>query len=135
MECPNCGEESVTLLIETFLCARCDEELNIEYNMCKSCGYAFKSMGGEPLKEIVTDLGITEMFDKDIDDFVTEVFGSSVSDSTLKIVEIDEDAEKDNMGDYIHRCIKCNELAFETEENGTYKCCDCGFEWEVIKGV
>jgi len=130
MECPNCGNEGIAILIETFLCSHCEEELNIQYNVCEECEFAWKSMDDEPLREIVTDLGISEMFQKDMENFVKDVFGSEKVD----IIEL-KDEDEDNMEGYIHRCLKCHELAFETDNPNLYKCCSCGFEWEVVAGV
>jgi len=47
-----------------------------------------------------------------------------------------------SMGDLVHRCLACNELAYETDVEYCehtnkknyilYKCSKCGFSWEVV---
>ena len=36
------------------------------------------------------------------------------------------------MTDYVHKCLKCNSVAHETEPD-LYVCDECGFEWEITR--
>jgi ribosomal protein L37E len=38
--------------------------------------------------------------------------------------------ENQNLLDTLHRCLRCDELAYE-EENNKYSCSECDFTWEV----
>ena len=35
------------------------------------------------------------------------------------------------MQEFLHRCIRCGNKAFEIEPK-LFKCSDCGFEWEMF---
>jgi len=44
-------------------------------------------------------------------------------------------ASKDykTMSDFIHKCLRCNAIAFQVSEN-CFRCAKCDFEWEVVDG-
>ena len=44
------------------------------------------------------------------------------------------DKTKHTMAETIHRCLRCNEMAYQID-GGVFKCFDdkCGFKWETIE--
>jgi len=46
---------------------------------------------------------------------------------------MENEERKTSLLDVIHRCLACNEMAFEVEKN-KYECGDtnCNFTWEVL---
>ena len=120
MKCVGCGsDDAMIALIEAFPCKHCSKEIRIEYNVCKSCGITWKSVDGEFFSDTtIFDVGLGNLFDEE---------KSDVSfDELIKNVK-----NKSYMGDYIHKCLRCQSLAYEVEKN-LYRCPICDFEWEVI---
>jgi len=99
---------------------------------------------------------LTEHIDKDEDELYLECkicgFMTSLDDSVYQLVEFQDMEELDTfllyhddidivevtsatsecMSDYLHKCLRCNQYAFEVKEN-SFKCMKCGFSWEVYK--
>lgn len=124
MKCINCDSDDViVVLMEIFPCRHCDGEIRIEYVVCKCCGTGWKSVDGEILSGTTFfDMGLGDIFDD----------GDEITLNMAPVIDHNED--KSYMGDYVHRCLRCQTLAYEAEEN-LYRCPSCGFEWEVIKNV
>lgn len=126
MECVHCKKDTgVTILIEALPCKHCGGEIKVEYNVCKECGMAWKTVDGKILEDTTYfDVGLDEIFTEEDEEFLKEF------DIVLKHSEEDE---AKNMGDYIHKCFECQAPCFEVGEN-KWECPECGFTWEVLKG-
>ena len=115
MNCINCGiDKGVSILKGLFICDKCNELNYIDYYRCENCG--------ETWKVVDMDLGIVERvnLEQSSNEFEEEdssYFGELHPAKTM-------------MG-YIHRCLLCNSISYEKDEN-TWHCSKCGFEWEVI---
>jgi len=123
MDCINCGSgKNVSILKGIFICDHCNELNYIDYYKCEECGETWK----------VVDLnsGIVESISLASH---SKVFKEGVSDSFGEI-HVDEEACSDAgtlMTDYIHKCLMCNTVSYEKNEN-TWHCPECGFEWETV---
>ena len=124
MRCIHCDEDSgVTVLIESIPCKHCNGEIRTEYNVCKTCGMAWKTVDGELLSDTTFfDVGLEEIFSED------ELFQEF--DMVLNCDQ--REINSSYMKDYIHKCLKCQAVCHEAEKN-RWECPDCGFAWEVIK--
>lgn len=124
MKCIYCGDDnSVTILVETLPCKHCGGEIRIEYNICKECGLAWKSVDGEIVENTTFfDLGLDDIFD---DDELIKGFDIPFNMDQCEI-------KSSYMSDYIHKCVRCQATCFESEKD-RWECPECGFSWEVIK--
>lgn len=122
MKCIGCGsDDAIVALIEIFPCKYCNKEMRIEYNTCRGCGVSWKSLDGEFFSDTtIFDVGLGDLFAED-------------ADSSFNVLMKNIEDGGAYMGDYIHRCLKCNTVCHEAEED-TYECPECGFRWEVISG-
>jgi ribosomal protein S27AE len=122
MKCIHCdNDDSTVLLVESLPCKHCGGEVKVEYNVCKECGLAWKTVDGEVVENTTFfDMGLDELFDDD------EWFKEF--DMVIQTGEV----QSNHMTDYIHKCLKCQTLCFESAEN-RWECPKCGFTWEVIK--
>lgn len=103
MNCVNCKCNNVsTFFAEIVPCAYCNGKNDVEYHACKSCGLIWKSINNKIVDHIM---------------FTDPNLGLSLSSS---------------MDEIIHKCLRCDKIAFEIESN-LYHCSDCGFEWEVVQ--
>jgi hypothetical protein len=121
MNCPDCGSENTAVFhIEDFPCRHCSTVNEISYNICYDCRLSFKEADGEVI-------AATRFPNKELIEL------ANLSEEDVKIVVKDEvDSEHGRtMGEVIHRCLRCEAIAFEVEEN-SYKCFACDFEWETI---
>lgn len=127
MECVKCGKDSgIMVLIETFQCNHCDSEIHMEYNVCKECGAAWKTVDGDLISgSVLFDVGLGEIFGDD-EEMEFDLMMS------IDKEDIKREIQSFYMSDYVHKCLKCQTVCYETEEN-LYKCPKCNFEWEVIK--
>lgn len=125
MKCMYCGEDdSVTILVESLPCKHCGGEIRIEYNVCKQCGLAWKTVDGEVVENTTFfDMGLDELFG---DEFLADEFEFDIPFMSPHKIE------SSHMSDYVHKCLKCQTICFEIEEN-RWECPKCGFSWEVIK--
>jgi len=123
MRCINCdNDDIVVVLMEIFPCKHCNGEIEIKYVICGDCGVGWKTVDDEILSGTTFfDVGLGDIFGDDEDGFDMAPV-------------IDHNKDKSHMGDYVHRCLRCQTLAYEVEEN-SYKCPSCNFEWEIIKNV
>jgi ribosomal protein L37E len=122
MECINCkNDNALTVLIETFPCRHCDGEINMEYNVCKECGFAWKTMDGELFSG-------TAFFDASLGNF----FGDEEEIEKLFNTIVGENESGVCMQDSIHKCLKCDSVAYKVDE-ALYRCSKCDFEWEIIR--
>lgn len=119
MKCINCDNEVSEFFVEEIECCSCGDLITIEYYHCTSCNTIWKSQNDE----VIFSVGLDK-----------PPFPEEVIDLFDKIEEeIDKtDREADSMSAFVHRCISCNTICFEVAD-GTYRCPECGFEWEVVK--
>ena len=139
MICFNCGsKQDAVFFKEEFPCAHCNEINVIEYNLCPDCGLMWKSVNGIPIGDSqmnMHDLGdLAEILASGPDSWPKDIDVENISTKANEYLEKLEkmDRGEASMGDYIHRCIKCDSTAVDVND-GRYKCTDCGFEWEVVK--
>lgn len=124
MKCVYCGEDdSAMVLVESLPCKHCGGEIRMEYNVCKGCGLAWKTVDGEIVENAeFFDMGLDEIFDDD------ELF----KEFDMMFRAEQDEVKSSYMSDYIHKCLKCRATCFESEKN-RWECPECGFSWEVIK--
>lgn len=123
MECIGCGnEEGVkTLFVEELPCKHCGGGIGVAYNVCTSCGMAWRSVDGEPMLEsTVFDMNELDGVFDDYDD-LPDIAINMTHKST-----------ESYMSDYVHKCLRCNSVCYQSGDN-KFECPDCGFGWEIIK--
>lgn len=120
MLCASCGSDKVLVFFEEkIICSHCNTVNILSYNLCTACGLVWHSIGDEPLEgTMVISPMLREIIKKDI----------NVEDL---IVSVDSNNVKGTMEEVVHKCIRCNSVAFEVAP-GYYHCPKCNFEWEVI---
>ena len=123
MECIHCNQDTgATILVESLPCKHCNGEIRMEYNVCKECGMAWKTIDGELVEN-------TTFFDMGLDD----IFAAEDFQEFDMVLNWDQrHVQSSQMADYIHKCFKCQTVCFEVEGN-RWECPCCGFTWEVIK--
>jgi uncharacterized Zn ribbon protein len=126
MKCVDCDKEgAVTVFVEVFPCNHCEQEIHLEYNLCPNCGATWKSLDGNVADNVT-------LINEDIDAFfVNTKDQSDLVDSLISHLQ-ELDVDSDSMSSYIHRCLKCNSIAYEAGED-LYRCPNCGFEWEIVR--
>lgn len=114
MDCPSCGSENTSVFhIENFPCSHCSVVNEISYNFCHACRISFKETGGEVIAALrFSGDALTGLIEEEV-----------------KLAVKDEGCR--TMGEVVHRCLRCEAIAFEVEEK-SYKCSVCDFEWETI---
>lgn len=113
MDCINCGSnKNVSILKGVFICEHCDKTNFINYYRCEDCQETWK----------VVDLGVAEQVNLEQSSNLFEEDGSSCF-GELHTIPL--------MMGYIHKCLMCNAISYEKEEN-VWHCPECGFEWETI---
>lgn len=125
--CFNCGnEEAETFLVEQITCQDCNSIIEITYNRCEKCTTVWKAVGDEILSamnmdEFTCPAGLPA-------DYILD----NVDLGDIPVIE--HAIESDSMEDQIHKCVRCNEPAYEIDD-GLYQCSntECGFQWEVVK--
>lgn len=123
MDCINCGSnKNVSILKGFFICEHCNELNYIDYYKCEECG--------ETWKVVDSGLGIVESTSLDQH---SKHFKEDVSDSfgEIHVEENDYSDVGTLMANYIHKCLMCNTVSYEKDEN-VWHCPECGFEWEVV---
>ena len=126
MDCINCGSgKNVNILKGVFICEHCNRSNYIDYYKCKNCGETWKV--ADSALGIVEGINLGKSFNvfKETDD---DSFGE------VHVDEDDHDGVVVLMSDYMHRCLMCNAISYEKNEN-TLCCSKCGFEWEVLSCV
>lgn len=126
MDCINCGsDKTVNILNGVSICKHCNKSSYINYYRCENCGEIWR----------VVDLNLNTIERVNLNKH-SNTFKEDVSDQFGEI-HVDEDNHNSVgllMSDYIHRCLMCNALSYEKNEN-TLCCSKCGFEWEVLSCV
>jgi hypothetical protein len=82
----------------------------------------------DELMNMINPLGQFISIDSEKVPDITEDFLNRIEDELAKF---DKKEEASTMADLVHRCMKCNEIAYETSP-GYYECSVCEFSWEVI---
>ena len=142
MDCPICGTEAEIFMTEPIECMHCGEYTYIDYNRCTECNVVFKAVGEKIDEDSI--MKAPEDFLNTLDDVMSMAFSEkpeSLSEEEFQnfIQNIGDDVEitelrptkESSMSSMIHKCLKCQAVAYETKE-GNYRCTDCGFEWEVV---
>jgi len=144
MNCYKCDNgKDAAFQTDTYPCAHCDEENLVEYNLCPSCGWMWRSVNGTVIEG-------SEINIQDLGDFANDM-PIPINIASLNPADLSEDEQAilDNIGkhltkinkmekgeasmsDYVHKCLQCSSTAVDVD-NGIYKCTDCSFEWEVVK--
>jgi predicted nucleic acid-binding Zn-ribbon protein len=121
--CIECGSSYVDQYYEEVVpCSHCGENTVIDYFACSECGIMWKEVDG-----IVIDNSKSAM--KELDEFFdTDVFSEAVEFFDEELLKLDKPK---SMQDLVHKCIKCNTVAYEVKP-GKFHCPDCGFEWEIF---
>ena len=115
MKCINCGFSTPFLFFtEEVDCFYCNEHNIIDYYLCNECGMVFRILNNT-IDEVMAQLGPDR----------TEHLYSKM---TQRAAPLDEFK---TMGEIIHRCLKCNSIAYEIKSN-VYECSRCSFVWETI---
>jgi hypothetical protein len=137
MICFKCdsGQESA-FSQEEFPCSHCDGTNLVEYNICPGCGWMWRSVNGvvfDDSQMSVEDLGDFAGLMTGTQPDMTEEELAMMNNINEQLVKIDKmDSGEATMSDYVHKCLQCNSTAVDVND-GTYKCTDCGFEWEIVK--
>lgn len=123
MRCIGCdSDDTVVVLMEIFPCKYCSGEIKIEYNVCKNCGVGWKTVDDEILSGTTFfDVGLDAIFDGDEDEVVFDMAPI-----------IDHNKDKSHMADYVYKCLRCQAICYEKEED-LYECPECGFQWEIVR--
>jgi hypothetical protein len=132
MICHKCGKEAITMYEESFDC-ECGKTNIIAIHVCDNCSLTWRSYNGEPLEasEIrFEDFLSGEPANINLMSLEDNEVLKNMDKELLKVDRVKQGKAK-SMSDYIHNCIKCGAVAHEAKD-GTYKCGECGFEWEII---
>jgi len=135
MECPNCKENSGGVMYEDpITCDKCDHNLIISYCACHICGYTWRLNNGVFMDgNLINGEGVNQMLDE-LESLIKDEFGD---DDDVEVKTYLGNVKRNNnsrtMSDMIHKCIKCGEMAYPTNNHG-FKCSSCGFEWEMLDG-
>jgi hypothetical protein len=114
--CRDCGNKTATIVgVDDIPCV-CGEITKVYYISC-TCGYSYRLAGDIFLDGDKLDLDQVGQVLEKINEFFEDV-------------DIFSTEEPKPMGSLIHKCLKCGELAVETDPN-KYECTICGFSWEV----
>ena len=123
MKCIRCNSDESTdmYFVETFPCPHCDDELEVQYHICKSCHITWKVVGDNVVS--MADFEDDVVFARSDEDFF-EAF-THISTNEILTGPV--------MGELVHRCIRCGSIAFEIADK-KWRCNDpeCQFEWEVL---
>lgn len=126
MDCINCGSgKTVNILNGVSICKHCNKSSHINYYRCENCGEIWRVV--DLNLDIIERVNLNKhsnTFKEDVSDLFGEVH----------IDEDDHDGVVVLMSDYMHRCLMCNAISYEKNEN-TLCCSKCGFEWEVLSCV
>ena len=126
MHCKRCGSLVKEVYSEELKCSHCSEINIVAYHVCAECGAFYKTVDGH----VVDNSNSVSILVAD-DGNYDEKFGNVLSDVAGYIRE-SVGKVPESMSALLHRCIMCNERAYEIEE-GFYKCASCNFSWEVIE--
>lgn len=122
MKCISCkSDDVVVVLMEVFSCSHCGKNVEVEYVICRDCGVGWKSVNGEILSG-------TTLFDVGLND----IFGDGDEIPLNMMPVIDHVKTRPHMADYIYKCLRCQAICYEVEED-LYECPKCGFRWEIVR--
>ena len=133
MKCFKCDSEKEASFFEEVFECKCGEKLVFNYNLCPDCGMSWRSVNDEVSDD-------SAVYFNDLMSFASMLSGdlTEEEETILKNMEIEVGKiEKINTGDaamtdYVHKCLKCNSVAHEIEQD-KYVCDVCGFEWEITR--
>lgn len=121
MNCITCDSENTSVFFsETIKCTSCDEDNTISFQICNDCGVIWKAINDTLLKG-------TAFVDPDLSDFISDkIVGNPEFDNWFDPIEVGP-----TMDEVVHRCLKCNAIAFESKPN-VYSCSSCDFTWGSV---
>lgn len=121
MTCVTCGSENTSVFFsETIQCTSCNEDNVISFQICNDCGVIWKAVNDILLRG-------TAFVDQELSDFISDkIVGNPEFDNWFDTTEIST-----TMNDVIHRCLKCNAIAFESKPD-VFCCSSCDFTWETV---
>jgi len=120
MICVACGSDNTSVFFsETFQCTCCNEGNTITFQICRDCGVIWKAINDSLLYG-------TTVTDPDLSAFISKnISGNSEFENWF-------DTEVNiTMEEVVHRCLKCNAIAFESKPN-VFCCSSCAFTWEIV---
>ena len=120
MNCVACGSDNISVFFsETFQCTCCDEDNTITFQICRDCGVIWKAVNDLLLKG-------TAITDPELSNFISSnIVGNPEFDNWFD-VEVNT-----SMEEIVHRCLKCNAMAFESKPN-VFCCSSCDFTWGTV---
>lgn len=130
MECIKCGSNNTSkFFIERIPCNHCGETIELEYEVCNDCHIMWKSVDGEVINNSFDapeelDRFLDNELGEDIEEFLKQAFDIPIEEVTITNAS-------SSMQSMVHRCIRCEAIAYETKPR-FFHCADCGFEWEVL---
>jgi hypothetical protein len=130
MGCERCGSEEnfVEIYREEYPCGCCGTVNNVVYEICINCGFIYKTYNGS-IDDVYRGSLLSE---EETPSELFEDIGKTL-DKITEQVRIKAENNPKSMREMIHRCLKCDAIAYEYDE-GKYKCSspNCQFSWEVI---
>jgi len=125
MNCPECNSDDViNMSKDPIPCTDCGSTIVVEYFMCTSCGYNFRTTNNKfldgchpvEMERIIKDI---------LDDFVDDVFENSCDGCG--------ECGPTSMMDTICNCVRCGKVMVFSPDQTEYTCPYCGFEWDIIE--
>jgi hypothetical protein len=115
--CRDCGNKTASIITIDEIPCSCGEIIPVKYISC-TCGYSYRMAGDIFIDGSKIDISQVASLLEDITEFFD---GHDIFCDTL---------EDKPMESFIHKCLKCGELAAEISP-GMYECTVCGFSWET----
>lgn len=112
IRCMNCGNTDIVKVFEEEIqCNHCGGIHTIDSFVCENCNLIWKAIDNQFVEGMVLP-------------------GDNLYEEVMELLNLDVD-ENQSMNALIHRCLRCNTIAYEKKEN-LWHCPECGFEWEAI---
>jgi hypothetical protein len=129
MQCPMCEAEVDNIFMkEEFDCCECNKKNVVTYHICTNCRHLWREINGTVVDNSV--VGMNDLLATFEPSSETKKMFDNLSADIEKIQRVQSGEAR--MSDFVHRCLRCNELALPCKDN-TFKCTSCSFEWEVLK--
>lgn len=135
MSCIKCNDESESMFFSESYECKCGEMNIISYHVCPNCGWMWREVNGklsegsevhmDRLKEFSEAFYNEQILKED-----EQAIFDNLQEEINRMARVDS-GNASSMSDYVHRCLRCREVAYEAQP-GIFKCTNCGFEWEVV---